>query len=66
MPEGSKFYCPRKFLQRYARKEDAIRSFGRELSASEMLIEGEEEKVVLKSAPLISALQGEDVKYEKK
>lgn len=64
--EGSTFYCPRKFLHRYARKEDAIRRFGRELSASEMHIEQEEGKVVLQSEPLIRALQGEQVKYEKK
>lgn len=62
--DGSTFYGARKFLHRFAKTEDAMRRFGRELTEAELEVEDVEGKLVLQTAPCIPAIYGEDVTYE--
>lgn len=55
--EGSTFYAPRKYLHRFARRQDAINRFGRYLHLVELQHEGDYGVIVLQTKPEIEPLE---------
>lgn len=62
--EGSTFYAPRRYLHRFARMQDAVHRFGRELWAAETDYERENGDLVLVTSPHIEPVEGETVLYD--
>lgn len=62
--QGSTFYVPRKYLHRFARQQDALNRFGRELCPEEIQLEREHGVLVLQTKPRIGPVEGETVKYD--